>query len=185
MTGKDQTKWHFDVLQDLLEGPLMNPKRMEEAIKVSRYIRKLMSFFHPFSHRFSDLAKSKPNIRWIRLGCLLISSLVASPEGLRFLAEDDFLNQIVKSFAQLDPVRLAFVYFVLEINHLEPNLQSNSQQIQEPIFSKRRMQETLTYGYFEMLGTLSKRKEGLECAISRSPGFTQLIFTPPQVTREI
>ncbi|THG99686.1 hypothetical protein EW026_g2711 [Hermanssonia centrifuga] len=142
MTGKDQTKWHFDVLQDLLEGPLMNPKRMEEAIKVSRYIRKLMSFFHPFSHRFSDLAKSKPNIRWIRLGCLLISSLVASPEGLRFLAEDDFLNQIVKSFAQLDP--------------------SNSQQIQEPIFSKRRMQETLTYGYFEMLGTLSKRKEGLE-----------------------
>lgn len=24
------------------------------------------------------------------------------------------------------------------------------------------MQDTLTYGYFEMLGTLSKRKEGLE-----------------------
>ena len=26
------------------------------------------------------------------------------------------------------------------------------------------MQETLTYGYFEMLGTLSKRREGLEYA---------------------
>lgn len=62
MITKDQTKWNFDILQDLIEGPLLNPKRMEEAIKVSRYIRKLMSFFHPFSHRFSDLAKTKVRI---------------------------------------------------------------------------------------------------------------------------
>ena len=78
--------------------------RMEEAIKVSRYIRKLMSFFHPFNHRFSDLSKSKTNIRWIRLGCSFLTSLLASPDGVRFLHEDDFMNQIVKSFAQLDPV---------------------------------------------------------------------------------
>ena len=62
MITKDQTKWNFDILQDLIEGPLLNPKRMEEAIKVTRYIRKLMSFFHPFSHRFSDLAKTKVRI---------------------------------------------------------------------------------------------------------------------------
>ena len=54
---KDQTKWNFDILQDLIEGPLLNPKRMEEAIKASRYLRKLISFFHPFAHRFSDLSK--------------------------------------------------------------------------------------------------------------------------------
>jgi rapamycin-insensitive companion of mTOR len=44
-------------------------------------------------------------------------------------------------------------------------MQSNASQNQDALFSKRRMQETLTYGYFEMLGTLSKRKEGLECAL--------------------
>ena len=104
MTTKDQTKWNFEVLQELIEGPLLNPKRMEEAIKVSRYIRKLMSFFHPFNHRFSDLSKSKTNIRWIRLGCSFLTSLLACPDGVRFLHEDDFMNQIVKSFAQLDPV---------------------------------------------------------------------------------
>ena len=104
MTTKDQTKWNFETLQDLIEGPLMNPKRMEEAIKVNRYIRKLMSFFHPFSHRFSDLSKTKYHMRWVRLGCLLLSVLLASPDGVRFLSEDDFLMQIVKSFAQLDPV---------------------------------------------------------------------------------
>ena len=59
MLTKDHTKWNFDTLLDLIEGPLLNPKRMEEAIKVSRFIRRLTSFFHPFSHRFSDLPKGK------------------------------------------------------------------------------------------------------------------------------
>lgn len=107
MTTKDQTKWNFDVLQDLMEGPFLNPKRMEEAIKVLRYVRKLISFYHPFSHRFSDLAKSKSNIRWIKLGCLLLNALLASSEGTRFLQEDELLGQIVNSFAQLDPVRIS------------------------------------------------------------------------------
>ena len=31
--------------------------------------------------------------------------------------------------------------------------------------SKRRIAETLTYGYLEMLGTLSKHKEGIECVL--------------------
>jgi len=31
-----------------------------------------------------------------------------------------------------------------------------------PIFSKERVADTLTYGYLEMLGVLSKQKEGIE-----------------------
>jgi len=35
-----------------------------------------------------------------------MTTLIASPDGVRYLAtEDQFLAQIVKSFAQLDPVR--------------------------------------------------------------------------------
>ncbi|TFY68745.1 hypothetical protein EVJ58_g835 [Rhodofomes roseus] len=94
------------------------------------------------THKFSDLPRMKANIRWVRLGCQLLNALLTSSEGVKFLAEDDLLNQIVKSFAQLDPF--------------------NGAPTSDPIFSKRRMNETLTFGYFEMLGTLSKRKEGLE-----------------------
>ena len=32
----------------------------------------------------------------------------------------------------------------------------------DPIFSKVRVADTLTYGYLEMLGVLSKQKEGIE-----------------------
>lgn len=126
MLTKDHTKWNFEVLHDLIEGPLLNPKRMEEAIKVSRFIRRLLSFFHPFSHRFSDMEKDKVklqwlfwflssfswtlqiNQRWIKLGCSLMSTLMASADGIRFLSTEDLLlKQLTKSFAQLDPVRIS------------------------------------------------------------------------------
>ncbi|KAI0036452.1 Rapamycin-insensitive companion of mTOR, N-term-domain-containing protein [Vararia minispora EC-137] len=140
---KDHTKWNFETLQELIEGPLLNPRRMEEAIKVSRFIRKLMSFFHPFSHRFSDIRRTKENVRWVRLGCSLLITLLASPDGIRYLStEDDLLRQITRSFAQLDPFYGA--------------------QGQDSIFSTKRVAETLTYGYLEMLGTLSKHKDGIE-----------------------
>ncbi|KIK69496.1 hypothetical protein GYMLUDRAFT_33864 [Collybiopsis luxurians FD-317 M1] len=145
MLTRDHAKWNFDTLQELIEGPLLNPKRMEEAIRGARFIKRLMSFFHPFNHRFSDMHRIKVNIRWVRLGCSLLTTLMASQDGIRYLmSEDPFMSQIVKCFAQLDPFN------------------SQAQPDSDPMFSKRRIAETLTYGYLEMLGTLSKHKEGIE-----------------------
>ncbi|KAF5369485.1 hypothetical protein D9758_002757 [Tetrapyrgos nigripes] len=141
MTTKDHNKWNFDVLQELIEGPLLNPKRMEEAIKGARFMRRLMSFFHPFSSsRFSSMPRRvKHNHRWVRLGCSLLTTLMASTDGIRYLSsEDPFMSQLSKCFAQL---------FGLE---------------QDPVFSRKHIAETLTHGYLEMLGTLSKHKEGIE-----------------------
>jgi hypothetical protein len=59
---RDHTKWNFEVLTDLIEGPLLNPKRLEEAFKATKFGRRLMSFFHPFSHRFSDIKKTRVRI---------------------------------------------------------------------------------------------------------------------------
>ncbi|KAJ7675763.1 Rapamycin-insensitive companion of mTOR, N-term-domain-containing protein [Mycena polygramma] len=145
MLTKDHTVWKFDLLQELIDGPLLNPKRLEEAIKVSRFIRRLLSFFHPFGSgmKFCDLPRTKANHRWVKLGCSLLTTLTASPDGVRYLStEDPFLAQIVKSFAQLDP--------------------SNAVPDLDPIFSKRRVSGHLTYGYLVMLGTLSKTKEGID-----------------------
>ncbi|KAF8349461.1 Rapamycin-insensitive companion of mTOR, N-term-domain-containing protein [Amanita rubescens] len=143
MITKDFTKWNYDTLLEIVEGPLLNHKRLEEAIRVSRFIRRLASFFHPFSHRFSDIVRTPMTTKWIRLGCSLLNTLMKSPEGIKYLStEDQFLSQIVKAFAQLDPF--------------------NGVPDSDPIFSRKRVSETLTYGYLEMLGTLSKYQEGIE-----------------------
>ena len=41
--------------------------------------------------------------------------------------------------------------------------QFNGTPSSDPIFSRRRIENTLTYGYLEMLGVLSKYPEGVEC----------------------
>lgn len=69
LTSKDYTRWNFDVLRDLLEGPLMNPKRMEEVLKGSKLMRRILTFFHPHEHLYSTLPRTpvRPDLaleRW-------------------------------------------------------------------------------------------------------------------------
>jgi rapamycin-insensitive companion of mTOR len=68
MYTKDPTKWNYDILIDVIEGPLLNPKRFEEAFMVSKFGRRLLSFFHPLSRQFSDMkATEVSRYLWRRL----------------------------------------------------------------------------------------------------------------------
>ncbi|KAH6907986.1 Rapamycin-insensitive companion of mTOR, N-term-domain-containing protein [Coprinopsis sp. MPI-PUGE-AT-0042] len=101
---KDFTRWDFDALQALIEGPLLAPKRMEEATRGTRFIRRLMSFYLPFNQRFSAIKRTSANVKWVKLGCTLMNTLTSTPEGVRYLANDDqLLAQLMRAFAQLDP----------------------------------------------------------------------------------
>ncbi|KAG8875681.1 hypothetical protein FRB97_004816 [Tulasnella sp. 331] len=144
MVQKDYAKWNVEALIELMEGPLLNPKRLEEAFRVLKFGKRLISFFHPFSiDRFSSLTKTMYNRRFVRLGCALITTLVSCPEGVRFLtSEDPLLKQIAECLNQLDPY--------------------NPITVPNPIFSKERLSDTLCYGYLEMVGTLSAYPEGIE-----------------------
>ncbi|TIB33360.1 hypothetical protein E3P77_01003 [Wallemia ichthyophaga] len=144
LVTKDNVRWNYDVVYDLLEGPLLNPRRLEEAIKNTKFIKRLMSFFHPFNLRFSNAKKTKPNMKWVRMGCQLVTTFLTSEEGRRYLAEDKLLRQIGDCFSQLDP------------------LHSNQALDGEPIFSRNRLEDTLCIGYFEMIGTISKTPEGIQ-----------------------
>jgi len=88
--------------------------------------------------------------------------------------EDEFLQQIRASFAQLDPVLATPYRFYAK---LTPPFQFNGVPPSDPILSKRRIADTLTYGYLEMLGTLSKHKEGIEYVSLLSPLFRSSLFT--------
>lgn len=70
--NRDHTKWNYDLLVDLLEGALMNPKRLDEAIKATKFVRRLMSFFHPTSGRFSSINRTRVS----RLSVSLDQSLI-------------------------------------------------------------------------------------------------------------
>ncbi|KAM3580575.1 hypothetical protein VKS41_007236 [Umbelopsis sp. WA50703] len=142
LNTKDNTKWNWDTILELLQGPLRHPRRLEEAMRSNKFIKRLLAFYRPFSHRFSDVNASKANFaRYVNTGCVLFTTLLANPDGVRYLSDNKVLIQLAEALRELDPL--------------------NGDPETEPIFSTERMENTLSCGYFTLLGTLSKYKEGV------------------------
>ena len=59
LLGRDHTKWNYEIIMDLIEGPLLNPKRLDEAIKATKFVRRLFSFFHPANNHFSSIKRTR------------------------------------------------------------------------------------------------------------------------------
>ena len=59
LLGRDHTKWNYDIIMDFIEGPLLNPKRLDEAIKATKFLRRLFQFFHPYNNRFSAVKRTR------------------------------------------------------------------------------------------------------------------------------
>ncbi|BEJ06093.1 hypothetical protein CcaverHIS641_0306150 [Cutaneotrichosporon cavernicola] len=142
LLSRDHNKWNYDVIMELLQGPLLNPRRLDEVIRATKFIRRIFSFLHPFNNRFSAILRTRPNHKWVRLGCALLNTMLVNPEGQRYLADDKLLRQMVECLAELD--------------------QYAGQPSAQPLFARDRLENTLTYGYFEMIGTLTKHHKGIQ-----------------------
>jgi rapamycin-insensitive companion of mTOR len=53
------TKWQWDKLYELFQGPLMNQKRLDESIKGIRLLPKLFRFYRPSKNKFSKIKNTK------------------------------------------------------------------------------------------------------------------------------
>ncbi|KAF1947748.1 cytosolic regulator pianissimo [Clathrospora elynae] len=134
-------KWRWDLIQSIIDGPLLNPKRLDEAIKATKFVHRILGFFRPFKYRFSEVKNTKPNQRYVRAGCALMQSLLQNPEGVKYLSESKFIRQLAECLSHFDRMS---------------GLTSES-----PIFQADRMNETLTGGYFALLGALTKDSRGI------------------------
>ncbi|KAK2813674.1 hypothetical protein FQN50_000072 [Emmonsiellopsis sp. PD_5] len=135
-------KWKWELIHNIIEGPLTNPKRLDEAIRGSKFMKRLVGFYRPFKKRFSMIRNSKPNQRYVRTGCALMRTLLQTAEGTKYLAENKLLRQIAECLAQVDRMS---------------GLTSSS-----PVFSRNHMSDTLSGGYFALLGVLSSDASGLQ-----------------------
>lgn len=97
-------KWDWDLIEELVEGPLKNPKRLSEAINGTKFLKRLLGFYRPFKYRFSDTPSTKPNQRYVRVGVSLMKTLLQNSEGIAYLSESKFLRQLGECLAQLDRV---------------------------------------------------------------------------------
>lgn len=141
LASSNYEKWKWDVVLKIIEGPLTNGKRMDEAIRTSKFLKRIMSFYRPFKYRFSEVRSGRNSQKYVRVGCALMHTLLQTAEGTRYLADHKLLRQIAECLSQCDPVSGLTAQF--------------------PLFSKDRLVDTLCGGYFPMLGVLSGDSRGL------------------------
>ena len=136
------TKWNWNLINNLIDGPLTNQKLLEETLRTSKFVKRLVGFYRPFKWRFSVIRNTRPNQRYVRTGCALMRALCQTQLGVQFLSENKLMRQIAECLAQLDK---------------HSGLTSTS-----PLFDKHSMIDYLTSGYFAMLGALSESLEGIQ-----------------------
>jgi rapamycin-insensitive companion of mTOR len=67
------TKWQWDKLYELFQGPLMNQKRLDESIKGIRLLPKLFGFYRPSKNKFSKIKNTKVPLALFLAGLLMIA----------------------------------------------------------------------------------------------------------------
>lgn len=104
LSSTNYSKWNWEIIRRMIEGPLLNGKRLDEAIKASKFIKRIISFYRPFKYKFSEAKNTRPNQVYVTVGCSLIHTLLQTPEGVRYLSDSKLLRQIAECLAQCDPV---------------------------------------------------------------------------------
>lgn len=136
------TKWNWNLINNLIDGPLTNAKLLEETIRNSKFLKRLVGFYQPFKWRFVVVRNTRPNQRYVRSGCALMRTLCQTSVGVQYLTENKLVAQIAGCLAQLD--------------------KHNTTHTVMPLFDKHNMIDYLTGGYFAMLGALSESTEGMQ-----------------------
>ncbi|KAL8870420.1 MAG: hypothetical protein Q9174_003536 [Haloplaca sp. 1 TL-2023] len=134
-------KWNWDLIEEIVNGPLRNPKLLNEAISGTKWLKRLLGFYRPFKYRFSDAPNTKSNHRYVRVGVSLVKSLLQSSEGRAYLLMSKLVRQLAECLAQIDP---------------KSGFTSST-----PLFAQFRVSTTLVGGYFALLGALSSDPNGL------------------------
>ncbi|KXS94703.1 hypothetical protein AC578_10370 [Pseudocercospora eumusae] len=136
------TKWDWNIIIELIEGPLSNPKLLFEATEKSKFVHRLLKFLRPFQLRFSDASNTKANQRYVRMATTLVKTLLKTSEGAGYLVNNKTIRQLAECLAQLDS--------------------ASGITAKNPMFSPERLSDTLVGGYFAMLGVMCSDPKGLQ-----------------------
>lgn len=137
---KDFTRWNWNIINELLEGPLLNKKQLEELVKSTKFIRRLLVFYRPLRLRFSNVNRgAKLSQKYVQVGCQFFKTLTATPEGIKILMDD---TKIIPQLASL------------MFRAMEGNISGN-------IFDKNRLKEKMIFGYFKFIGILTQSTNGI------------------------
>ncbi|ETV97011.1 hypothetical protein, variant 1 [Aphanomyces invadans] len=152
--GKDWFRWNWDIISELLEGPLTNPARLSEAMK-TKFFKRVSGFFRCDNSDkgfFAGLPWTPDYVPYLRPACQMYTLLLNHPEGIAFLKTDrrgQLLNEISTALE-------------LEGRPEATIVESHLGELQSRMFSPEYCSRRMLREYFTLLGLMSSSPEGLK-----------------------
>jgi rapamycin-insensitive companion of mTOR len=133
---KDHTKWNWDVISELVQCAATSPAKLDVLVRITKFIPRILIFLKPSSKQFCDIAVQTPESGKVVKVCSELLCILASTEyGRKVLAEHRVIFEVGEKLQRLvDP----------------------SNMDMDNIFSKERMESTLSREYFTFLGALQQ-----------------------------
>eukprot|EP00727_Mastigamoeba_balamuthi_P013064 m51a1_g8380 hypothetical protein (1387) ;mRNA; r:175253-180989 len=156
MLHKDWLKWEWEAIADVLEGPLTNPALVDLVLRNTQFYKRLLGFYKPRERAFSKVDWHPDNMKYVRVGCLVVENLASSEMGRQFVQEEKFLIHIAEALkSEVDAPA--------EAKQRAKTSGSDKDRDKESLrlFSSDNMIFSLSREYFTILGALSTTNEGL------------------------
>ncbi|EGC39137.1 cytosolic regulator of adenylyl cyclase [Dictyostelium purpureum] len=148
LVTKDFQKWNWELMFELLEGPLNNPQHLAGTLK-TKFIKRMLSFLRPNKKLFSTMAWTTENLKYVRTACVCLEVLIAHEIGFDFLKDNKTIIQIADMLK-------------LELDFSTGKIKENDKQNSNRLLNPEKVLKTMSREYFTMLGTLSSNLLGLE-----------------------
>ena len=148
---KEPRTWDWDVISELLHGPLYNPDHLATCLK-TKFFRRLLSFYRPSRKDFINLPWSPANMHFIKVACQAMQILLTTPAGRDFLSHHKFFTELIQTLrAELKPAN----------------------NVHARVLTEQRTLSFLSREYFTMVGTLTASDAGL--ALLNNVGLLQIL----------
>jgi rapamycin-insensitive companion of mTOR len=192
LKDKDFLKWDWNVITDLLEGPLTNPTRLSEVLKTNKFIKRVSGFFRcdpGDKGYFAHMWWIPDHVPYLRTACTLYGLLLNNADGLDFLYSDRrgkicemISNEMHSTLEQSNknsprPHGRSFIDAPnLAPRHLADSPRNSSPNIiaginmnvggrllsQQSLFSLEGCSKNMVREYFTLLGLMSSSPQGLQ-----------------------
>jgi hypothetical protein len=97
LASKDFHQWDWAMIMQLLEGPLTSTPNILAAMK-TKFLKRLLSFLRPTKQMFCELDWNIPNMKFVKIACLLFRCLLSCEVGRTY---EFFVNCIDEIFDNL------------------------------------------------------------------------------------
>ena len=94
LAEKDYSRWNWDLIGEVFSSYLHHPTYLVDVLRTTSFVKRVLAFYRPSANQFCDLLMNRSNLRFLTIGCDVITALTTGMDGVKYLYESGLFNEI-------------------------------------------------------------------------------------------